>query len=111
MYVPMFVRVSICACVSVHMKRIRRQCQELSVQTELEEENISTADRKKVDLTNHKRLDRLDGKLDIYEMGNVAQLWNIYLVCTTLSTEENAKYLHQKIFLFGASMRKRSEDK
>lgn len=102
----MFVRVSICACVCVYMKRIRRQCQELSIQTGLEEESISTADKKKVDLPKQKRLDRLDGKLDIYEMGCVAPLWNIYLVCTTLSTEENAKYLHQKIFRFGASMRK-----
>lgn len=65
-----------CMCVYVHIKQglIRRQCQELSIQTELEEENNSTADRKKVDLAKHKRLDRLDGKLDIYEMGDIAQL-------------------------------------
>lgn len=70
----MFVRVSICACVCVYMKRIRRQCQELSIQTELEEENISTADRKKADLPKQKRLDRLDGKLDIYEMGGCCSI-------------------------------------
>ena len=74
MCICLYVWAYVHVCVCSHKTKIRRQCQERSIQTEPEEENISTADRKKVDLTKHKRLDRLDGKWDIYEMGDIAQL-------------------------------------
>ena len=61
MCICLYVWAYVHVCVCSHKTKIRRQCQELSIQTEPEEENISTADRKKVDLTKYKRLDRLDG--------------------------------------------------
>jgi hypothetical protein len=38
---------------------------ELSVQAELEEVNVCTTDKKKVDSTKHKCLEGLDGKTDV----------------------------------------------